>query len=162
MDKGAKNIDVTHQVEVPEKEKYSTYAFGAQFAEVRVDPDLRIVRVSRVTSAFAAGRILNAKTARSQVMGGIVMGIGMALLEETVFDPRRGKITNDNLADYRVPVNADIPEIYCFFVEEEDPRVNDVGCKGNRRDRDDGDCGGGEQRGVSCDREARAGISDHD
>ncbi|MGN6368477.1 MAG: xanthine dehydrogenase family protein molybdopterin-binding subunit [Phycisphaerae bacterium] len=130
MDQGVKSVDVTHDVEVPDDEKWSTYAFGAQFAEVRVDPDLRTVRVSRVTSAFAAGRILNAKTAHSQVMGGIVMGIGMALLEETRFDPRRAKITNDNLADYLVPVNKDIPEIDCFFVKEEDPRVNEMGCKG--------------------------------
>jgi xanthine dehydrogenase YagR molybdenum-binding subunit len=130
MDRGVKNVDVTHEVEVPKEEKYSTYAFGAQFAEVRVDVDLRTGRVSRVTSAFAAGRILNAKTAHSQVMGGIVMGIGMALLEETVFDGRRGKIVNDNISDYHVPVNADVPDIDCWFVEEKDPRVNEMGCKG--------------------------------
>src|SRR5207237_743759 len=83
-------------------------------------PRLGRVRVSRFVGAFAAGRILNAKTPRSQVLGGIVMGIGMALLEQTVYDPSRGKIVTDNLADYLVPTNADVPAIDCFFVDERD------------------------------------------
>jgi xanthine dehydrogenase YagR molybdenum-binding subunit len=113
-----------------EKQKYSQHAWGAQFAEVRVDSQLGEIRVSRFVGAFAAGEILNLKTAHSQVMGGMVMGIGMALLEQTIHDPSRGKIVNDNLADYLVPVNPDVPDIDCFFVEERDEFVNPLGSKG--------------------------------
>ncbi|HWE04571.1 MAG TPA: xanthine dehydrogenase family protein molybdopterin-binding subunit [Tepidisphaeraceae bacterium] len=109
---------------------FSMHAFGAQFAEVRIDPRVGEIRVSRFVGAFGAGRILNAKTARSQIMGGIVWGISMALHEATIYDSNRGKIVNDNLADYLVPVNADIPEIDCFFVEEKDEHVNPLGVKG--------------------------------
>jgi len=104
-------------------------AFAARFAEVRVDPDLGQVRVARVVSAVDAGRILNEKTAASQVMGGTVGGIGMALLEETVTDAATGRITNANLGDYLVPVNADIPELDVLFVGEPD-RFNPIGVKG--------------------------------
>ena len=110
--------------------KYARYSFGAQFAEVRVNPRLGKARVTRWVGAFAAGRILNPKTARSQLIGGIIMGMGMALLERTVYDPVRGKVVNDNLADYQVPVNADVPEIEIVFVEERDEHVNSLGAKG--------------------------------
>ena len=103
---------------------------GAQFAEVRVDAFLGEVRVTRFVGAFAAGRILNAKTALSQVLGGMVMGIGMALHEETFYDLTTGKIANDNLGEYLVPVNPDVPDIDCFFVDEEDDVVNPLGAKG--------------------------------
>jgi xanthine dehydrogenase YagR molybdenum-binding subunit len=111
-------------------EEFSKHAWGAQFAEVRIDQRLGEIRVSRFVGAFAAGRILNAKTARSQIMGGIVWGISAALLEHTVYDPNRAKVVNDSLADYLVPVNSDIPPIDCFFVEEKDPHVNPLGVKG--------------------------------
>ena len=104
-------------------------AFAARFAEVRVDPDLGLVRVARVVSAIDGGRILNEKTATSQVIGGTVGGIGMALLEETVTDPDTGRITNANLGDYLVPVNADIPDLDVLFVGEPD-RFNPIGVKG--------------------------------
>ena len=113
-----------------EKEKYTHRAMGAQFAEVRIDPLLGEIRVSRFTGAFAAGRILNQKTARSQVMGAMVMGIGMALLEETYLDPSTGRIANDSLGEYLVPVNPDVPDIDCFFVDERDDLVNPIGAKG--------------------------------
>jgi xanthine dehydrogenase YagR molybdenum-binding subunit len=103
-------------------------AFAARFVEVRVDPDLGLVRVARVVSAIDGGRILNEKTARSQVIGGTVGGIGMALLEETVTDPT-GRIANANLGDYLVPVNADVPELEVLFVGEPD-RFNPIGVKG--------------------------------
>jgi xanthine dehydrogenase YagR molybdenum-binding subunit len=109
---------------------FSAHAWGAQFAEVRINPRLGEIRVSRFVGAFAAGRIVNPKTARSQVMGGIVWGISMALMENTIYDPNRGKVVNDNLADYLVPVNHDIPPIDCFFVDEEDKQVNPLGVKG--------------------------------
>ena len=110
--------------------RFSSHAFGAQFAEVRIDPDLSTIRVSRFVGAFAAGRIANAKTARSQLMGGITMGIGLALMEKGVRDPRWGRVVNADLADYLVPVNADVPPIEAFFVAEEDAHVNPLGLKG--------------------------------
>ncbi|HVY47631.1 MAG TPA: xanthine dehydrogenase family protein molybdopterin-binding subunit, partial [Minicystis sp.] len=113
-----------------EREKFQTRAFGADFVEVRVDPDLGQARVSRVVAAFACGTILNAKTARSQFLGGIVWGIGMALTEETRFDPHLARIMNADLAEYRVPVNADVPPIDVILVPETDPYVNELGVKG--------------------------------
>jgi xanthine dehydrogenase YagR molybdenum-binding subunit len=106
------------------------HAFGAQFVEVRVDQDLGLVRVARVVSAFAAGRIINPKTARSQIIGGIVGGLGMGLLEETVWDARNARVVNANFADYHVPVNADVPDLDVFFVDEQDAHVNPLRAKG--------------------------------
>jgi xanthine dehydrogenase YagR molybdenum-binding subunit len=113
-----------------EKKEYSMHAFGAQFAEVRVDPDLGTVRVVRQLGAFAAGRILNAKLAHSQFIGGMTMGLGMALLEETRRDDRSGRVMNANLAEYLVPVHADVPATEAILVEEVDPHVNEIGVKG--------------------------------
>jgi xanthine dehydrogenase YagR molybdenum-binding subunit len=109
---------------------YSMHAFGAQFAEVRVDPDLGEVRLVRQVGAFASGRILNAKTARSQYLGGMVFGAGMALLEHTRTDERSGRIMTANLADYLVPVNADIGRVDVVLVPEDDRHVNEIGVKG--------------------------------
>jgi xanthine dehydrogenase YagR molybdenum-binding subunit len=114
----------------PSNEKYSAHAFGAHFVEVAVDPDLARVEVRRVVSAFAAGRILNAKTARSQYLGGITQGIGMALLEQTHVDENLGRYTNANFAEYLVPVNADIHTIDPILVEEVDEHANPIGVKG--------------------------------
>ncbi|WP_288423341.1 xanthine dehydrogenase family protein molybdopterin-binding subunit [uncultured Spirosoma sp.] len=113
-----------------EKEKYSMYAHGAQFAEVRIDEALGEIRVSKLTGAYAAGRIVNAKTAHSQLVGGIVWGVSMALLEHAIHDPRTNRIMNANLAEYHVPVNADIPDIDAFFIDEKDEIVNPAGVKG--------------------------------
>ena len=109
---------------------YSMYGFGAQFCEVRVDQDLGIVRVSRWVGSFALGRILNAKTLRSQLQGGIVWGIGMALQEHSILDHRFGRYVNTNLAEYHVPVNADVPEIDVVLIEEQDSLVSPLGAKG--------------------------------
>jgi xanthine dehydrogenase YagR molybdenum-binding subunit len=113
-----------------DEEKHSFHSFGAQFCEVRYDEELARVRVTRFTGVFDCGRILNPKTARSQMIGGIVMGLGMALMEETVRDPRSGAIVTNNLADYRVPVNADIPAIDIAFVEFPDLTFNALGIRG--------------------------------
>jgi xanthine dehydrogenase YagR molybdenum-binding subunit len=110
--------------------QYSMHAFGAQFAEVRVDPDLGEVRLVRQVGAFASGRILNARTARSQYMGGMVFGAGMALFEETRSDERSGRIMNANLSEYLVPVNPDIGSVDVVIVPEDDPHVNEIGVKG--------------------------------
>ena len=112
-----------------EKNKYSMYSFGAIFAEVRVDEALGEVRVSRLLSAVAAGRIVNEKTARSQLLGGMIWGLSMALHEDTLRDPRTGRIMNANLAEYHVPVNADIRDIDAFFIAEDDENVNPAGVK---------------------------------
>jgi xanthine dehydrogenase YagR molybdenum-binding subunit len=109
--------------------EYSMHAFGAVFAEVRVDP-IGQVRLNRIVAAYAAGRILNEKTARSQYLGGIVWGIGLAMLEDTITDARTGKIVNNDLAGYLVPVNADVPDIDIIMIPEEDPHVNPLGVKG--------------------------------
>jgi xanthine dehydrogenase YagR molybdenum-binding subunit len=105
-------------------------AFGAQFVEVRVDPDLGVVRVTRALGAFDIGTVLNPKTARSQAIGGIVFGIGMALLERTAIHPQFGKVVSPNLSGYLVPVHADVPAVDAFFVHVEDPYVNSLGAKG--------------------------------
>ena len=98
--------------------------------EVAIDEDIPIVRVQRVVSAFAGGRILNEKTARSQYYGGIIKGIGMALLEETHLDKRFASYTNVNFAESMVPTNADIRSIDILIVPEEDRHVNPIGVKG--------------------------------
>jgi len=110
--------------------KYSFHSFGAQFVEVRVDAELGRVRVERALGVFDCGRILNPKTARSQMIGGIVWGIGMGLLEHTVRDARRGAVVTNNLADYHVPVNADVRNVDVLFVEEPDLRLNPLGVRG--------------------------------
>ncbi len=110
--------------------KYSMYAFGALFVEVAVDPDLGLVRVRRCVGAYGAGRIVNPKLAASQCTGGMVGGIGMALMERTVLDPRDGRPVNAHMADYLVPVNLDVPKLEAYFVEEDDPHVNPLGVKG--------------------------------
>lgn len=110
--------------------KYAHFSFGANFCEVWVDESLGIVRVERFLMAAAAGRILNPKTASSQVIGGIVWGIGQALTEESTLDARYGNFTTRTLADYHVPVNADIGNIETIFVNEEDKIVNRLGVKG--------------------------------
>jgi xanthine dehydrogenase YagR molybdenum-binding subunit len=109
---------------------YSSYTHAAVFAEVRVDEELGQVRVTRVVDAVAAGRILNPKTARSQIIGGVVFGIGMALTEETFTDHALGRFMNHNLSEYHVPVNADIHDIDVIFVEEEDDKTSPLGVKG--------------------------------
>ncbi len=109
---------------------HAPHAFGAQFVEVRVDPDFGTIRVSRVVSAFDVGRLLNAKTGRSQLLGGIVFGIGMALQEETLIDRASGRIANSNIADYHVPVNADVPDIEVIAIDAPDLATDALGAKG--------------------------------
>ncbi|HMJ56917.1 MAG TPA: xanthine dehydrogenase family protein molybdopterin-binding subunit [Polyangiaceae bacterium] len=131
--KSAQQKDIAAIIEAKEKaerKNYGTYAFGAQFAEVRVDEAVGEVRVSRMVGAFAAGKVLNAKTARSQLLGGMVWAIGCALEEQTVRDARTGRLVTRDLADYHVPVHADVPVLDVILVEEDDPHVSEVGAKG--------------------------------
>jgi xanthine dehydrogenase YagR molybdenum-binding subunit len=118
------SVEVQFDAKPDEQEQtHSSQAFGAQFAEVSVDPDLGIIRVPRIVSAFGGGRILNAKTARSQFRGGIVMGRGRALTEETLFDERSGRIVNATMAEYHVPVHLDVPEIDVIWTDIPDPHA---------------------------------------
>jgi xanthine dehydrogenase YagR molybdenum-binding subunit len=106
------------------------HGYGAVFVEVAVDPDLGLVRMRRCVAGYSAGRIINPKTARSQMTGGIVWGYAQALLEESAMDPAFGRYLSKNLAGVMVPVNLDIPEIDVFFVEENDPQASLIGARG--------------------------------
>ena len=115
---------------LPDARNYSSHAFNANFAEVWVNEFTGMVRVPRIVSVVGAGRILNPKTARSQIVGGCVWGIGMALTEESIMDPRHGNFVTRTLADYHVPVNLDVGKIDVVFIPEEDKHVNKLGIKG--------------------------------
>lgn len=108
----------------------SNHSFGAQFVEVAVDEAFGLVRLRRMLACFSCGTLLNAKTARSQFMGGMIMGVGHALQEATHWDHRLGRITNDNLADYHIPVNADIPGMDIMWIDEPDFNASPIGAKG--------------------------------
>ena len=114
----------------PERAKYASLAHGAQFVEVKVDPALGTVRVTRAIEVTACGKIMNPKASHSQEIGGVVWGIGMALQEATEIDHRFGRIMNPDLQHYHVPVNAYIHAIETMFVEEDDKIVNPLGVKG--------------------------------
>ncbi|HSW19795.1 MAG TPA: xanthine dehydrogenase family protein molybdopterin-binding subunit [Ramlibacter sp.] len=127
-----RSIEATEEVH-PDKqnEGYSKHAFGAVFVEVAVDPDLGETRVRRIVGAYGAGRVVNPKLARSQCIGGMIGGIGMALMEHAVVDARNGRVPNANFAEYAVPVHADTPAAMdVIFVPEEDTRINPLGVKG--------------------------------
>ena len=135
--------------------RFSMYAYGAVFAEVAVDEALGFVRVRRIYACYDAGRVVNPRLAHSQAIGGMVGGIGMALLEGTELDHRDGRIVNANMSDYLVPVNADVPALDAAFLPAEDTIADPIGVKGlgeivivggSRRDR---------QRRVQRDRQAR-------
>ena len=114
----------------PEAQQYAMHAFGAQFAEVRVNMDTGEVRVPRLLGVFAAGHIINPKTARSQFLGGMTWGLSMALHEESVLDPRFGDYVNHDFAEYHIATNADVGTIDVSWIDEEDPHVNPMGVKG--------------------------------
>lgn len=127
---GMDRIEKERGSEFKEDDKHAHNTHAAIFAEVKIDEELGVVRVTRIVNAVAAGRILNTKTASSQIMGGVVMGIGMALHEEARIDHRFGRIMNANIAEYHMPVNADVHDIQVIFVEEEDRIINKMGIKG--------------------------------
>jgi xanthine dehydrogenase YagR molybdenum-binding subunit len=110
--------------------KFSTHSFGTQFVEVTWQPEIARLRVSRVVTVIDAGRIINPKPARNQIEGAVVMGVGMALFEETNYDARYGGPINNNLADYMVTTNADSPEIDVTFLNYPDKVVNELGARG--------------------------------
>jgi xanthine dehydrogenase YagR molybdenum-binding subunit len=113
-----------------ERSEYSMHSFGAVFTEVHVDADLGTIRVPRIVGVYDVGRVLNQKTARSQMMGGMVWGIGATFEEDTLLDERYGRFVNMNLAEYHVPVNADIGTLDISFIDEPDPHINTLGVRG--------------------------------
>lgn len=113
-----------------ERNKYSIYSFAVHFVQVLVHPSTGVVRIKKVVTVADAGKIINRKTAGSQLMGGVVSGTGMALMEDAVFDHRFGRCVNNNLADYHVPVSADVPHIEALFIDKPDPVINPIGSKG--------------------------------
>src|SRR6266852_2336781 len=114
----------------PEAQQFSMHAFGAQFAEVRVNMTTGEVRVPQLLGVFAAGRIINPKTARSPLLGGMTMGLSMALHEQSILDPRFGDYVNHDFAEYHIATNADVGSVEVAWIEEEDPHVNPMGTKG--------------------------------
>jgi xanthine dehydrogenase YagR molybdenum-binding subunit len=113
-----------------EAKNYSMYSFSAHFAQVYVHPLTGVVKVKKLVAVVDGGKIVSYKTASSQMIGGAVGGIGMVLTEEAVFDDDFGRYVNGNLADYHVPVNADVPDIEAIFIDKPDPVINPVGSKG--------------------------------
>ena len=112
------------------KPKFSTHSWGCHFVEVTWQPEIARLRVSRVVTVMDAGRIINPLAGRNQIVGGVVMGIGMALLEHTSYDPQSGAPINSNLADYVVAVNADAPPVDVHFLDYPDKEINEVGARG--------------------------------
>ncbi|SHM69137.1 xanthine dehydrogenase family protein molybdopterin-binding subunit [Mucilaginibacter sp. OK098] len=110
--------------------KYAMYSWSVHFMKVLVHPATGVVKIDKAISTADAGTIISAKTARSQMIGGTIMGTGMALMEEAVIDHRYGRLINNNFADYHVPVQADIPQIEAYFVNKPDPIINPIGAKG--------------------------------
>jgi len=110
--------------------KYSFHSFGAQFAEVWVDEDLGTIRVKRFTSVQDVGRIMNEKTARSQIIGGVIFGLGQALMEETIYDRRWANPVTRTLGDYHVPANLDVPPVDVYFIGKPDPHISPIGARG--------------------------------
>lgn len=125
------SIEVTKQSSAgKEREEYSMYSFSIHFVKVKVHSLTGVVKVDKIVSVGDSGTIVSPKTARSQMVGGAVGGVGMALTEESVIDHRYGRYINNNFADYHVPVNADIPEIEVHFINKPDPYINPMGAKG--------------------------------
>jgi xanthine dehydrogenase YagR molybdenum-binding subunit len=114
----------------PKARKFSTHSFGAQFVEIEWDPGIARLRVSRVVSVIDGGRMINLKTATNQILGAVVMGVGMGMLEETIYDHRNGLPINSNFADYMVATHADSPRIDVTFLDHPDPVMGEYGARG--------------------------------
>jgi xanthine dehydrogenase YagR molybdenum-binding subunit len=113
-----------------EQGKYAMFSWSVHFMKVLVNPVTGVVKIDKAVSVADCGHVVSPKTARSQIIGGSIMGTGMALMEEAVIDHRYGRLVNNNFADYHVPVNADIPQVEALFVNKPDPYINPMGAKG--------------------------------
>ena len=140
-------------------EDHALQAHGAVFAEVKVDPDLGQVRATRLVGAFAAGRIINPRLARSQLYGGMIWGVSFALHEAAIFDRRSGRVVNADLGEYHVPVNADVPSLEALLVHEDDPHVNALGIKGVGEIGITGSVGCRRECDLACDRDSGPPVS---
>ncbi|MDF2380820.1 xanthine dehydrogenase family protein molybdopterin-binding subunit [Nostoc ellipsosporum NOK] len=128
---GQQEIDLTRDSKSgEERQKYAFYSFSVHFTRLWVHARTGVVRIRQIVTVADAGKIVSEKTARSQMVGGAIGGIGMALMEEAVFDHRFGKMVNNNFADYHIPVNADVPDIDTIFINKPDPYINPMGAKG--------------------------------
>jgi xanthine dehydrogenase YagR molybdenum-binding subunit len=127
---GSGKSEATFGGEQTEKPKFSTHSFGCHFVEVTWQPSIARLRVNRVVTVIDAGRIINPLAGRNQIEGAVVMGIGMALLEHTTYDPQNGAPINSNLADYMVAVNADVPPLDVHFLDFPDKEINELGARG--------------------------------
>jgi xanthine dehydrogenase YagR molybdenum-binding subunit len=128
---GRSSIEATESAEAgEEKTKYAFHSFGAQFCEVRVNQWTNEVRVSRITSVMDVGQVVNEKTARSQIIGGVTFGIGMALLEKSQLEEKTGRYANANFAEYLVATNADVPLVDVHFIDKPDTIFNPLGVRG--------------------------------
>jgi xanthine dehydrogenase YagR molybdenum-binding subunit len=125
------SVDAEARTDEPEdSKKYSIHSFGAHFCEIEFDPGIARLRINRWVTVIDGGRIINAKAGRSQILGGVVMGIGMGLFEETIYDVRNAHPVNSNYADYLVPTNKDIPGLECILLDYPDPIINEYGARG--------------------------------
>jgi xanthine dehydrogenase YagR molybdenum-binding subunit len=116
--------------ENPDEKRFAMHSFGAQFAEVRVNEDTGEVRLTRMLGVFSAGRIINPRTARSQFIGGMTMGLSMALLEDGVLDARFGHVVTHDFAEYHIAANADVVDMDAIWLDEVDPHSNPMGSRG--------------------------------
>lgn len=126
----SKNNQAVQADEKTDRKPYAFHSFGAQFVKVRVDAELGIIKVDKIVGVMDIGKVMNMKTATNQIMGGMIFGIGMALMENTQYDPNNGRVVTRDLAQYLVPVHADIPEIEVQFIEQPDPYISPLGARG--------------------------------
>jgi xanthine dehydrogenase YagR molybdenum-binding subunit len=126
----SKKNEAVQEDEKVNRKEYSFHSFGAQFVRVLVDPDLMTVHIDKAVAVMDIGKVLNLKTAKNQIMGGMIFGIGMALMEETIYDPNRGRVITRDLANYLVPIHADMPEFEIEFLDKQDPFISPIGARG--------------------------------
>lgn len=126
----SKTNEAVQEDEKTDRNAWSFHSFGAQFVKVLVDPELCTVHIEKAVSVMDIGKVLNLKTATNQIMGGMIFGIGMALMEETQYDPHRGRVVTRDLANYLVPVHADMPEFEVQFIDHPDPYISPIGARG--------------------------------
>jgi xanthine dehydrogenase YagR molybdenum-binding subunit len=130
IEEQSKTNPAVQEDEHTDRKPYTFHSFGAQFVKVLVDPLLNTVKVDRAVAVMDVGKVMNLKLAKNQIMGGMIFGIGMALLEETAYDPNNGRVVTRDLAQYLVPVNADMPQLEVQFIDIPDPYISPIGARG--------------------------------
>jgi xanthine dehydrogenase YagR molybdenum-binding subunit len=130
IEEESKTNAAVQEDEKTDRKDYSFHSFGAQFAKILVDPDLGTVKIDKLIAVMDIGKVMNLKTATNQIMGGMIFGIGMALMENTQYDPNNGRVVTRDLAQYLVPVHSDIPELEVQFIDKPDPYISPIGARG--------------------------------